>query len=157
MVVLRIQRMITDIGTGKTEDYLFSLRGGGFLLSLRLTNRPRVYFDVGTSAEQVRLGPAQVVVGDNANASFILGQDATGVIYLPSGGTWEWTHPYRQALLDAGAVIEKLAPYAAFGTLQPIGLIQGALRIIGAQDPIVGVSSDLSVEAELIGFDANPT
>lgn len=157
MAIVRIQRTIFDIGAGKTEDYLFSLRGGGILLNLRLTNRPRVFFNVGTESESTRNAPIQAIVGDNANAGFILGQDAGGVIYIPTNQTWEWQNPFRQSLLDASSVFEKMAAYAAFGQIQPVGLIQGALRIIAAYDPIVQVSADVSVEAELIAFDANPT
>lgn len=152
MAYVRKHKLMNDIGSAQSVDIEFGTRGG-ILLNLTLRHIPKTYFDIGSSTEQERIGPIHVVVGDSGTSQPILGQTLSGDnIIVRTGDIFEWDHPQRQALIDAGMTIEKLG-FHAF-QLMPTGVIRSHLRIIASWDPTLQVSHSLEVSAELLVFDS---
>lgn len=145
---------MSNVGAGQTQDYLFGPRGG-ILLDILLTLRPRAFYNIGTTSEQVVPSSMIVTVGDSATAASVVGQDTTGFVIVSTDSPWGWGHPNRANIIEAASVIEKLA-FNTF-TPMPIGVLRGSLRIIAGWDPLRQVSHDLVVEASLLVFDQNIT
>ena len=159
MVYARLHRNIVNIQpAGASEDFLYGLRGG-ILLSLKLTWQPFTFLNQGTDEEVPRGGDIHVIVADAGTTLPVLGQIGATLtdspIVVPNGGSWEWDHPYAPGMRDCIVMIEKMAfhPFA----IMPIGILQGALRIIAQQEPVRAIAHSLIVEAEFIGFDVNLT
>ena len=151
MAFVRIHRIIANPGSGATGDYVFGTRGG-ILLNIALSWKPRQFYNIGTIDEQVVPGDMHAFIGDQANSLLILGQDSSGMIVVPTFGSWGWTNPMRQEIMDGSQLISKLA-FHNF-TPMPIGVIQGQLRVIVGWDPLKLQSHDVIVEAELLAFDS---
>jgi len=153
MAIVRLQRILSDIGASSSADYQFtSPTIGGILLDMTLTWRGRQYYDLGTADEVAKLGDIHVIIGDSATNQSVIGQilSPLSAVRVPTGGDWSWSHPHRDELVAGAAFISRLTHKN--WTPMPVGVIRNDLRIIASWDPLVQQQHDLIIEANLMPF-----
>lgn len=159
MALRRIHQTLTNIDSvGQSQDYIFSLSGGGILLAINLTWQPYTFLNIGTDEEVPKGGDIHAIVAASTTSQTVVGQgdNFNDPIVVPNGGSWEWRNPEYDGLLAANATISKLQPNTGL-VVQPIGLIRGNLRILARAEPVRQTPHSLVIEAELIAFDLNFT